>query len=150
VALIAPPQALTFHRHLLDGIQSTGIDFEVLKGATLNDGEDQIKDAIQARLAAPDAPDGWICPGEVSGLAALAAVQDAGRVPGRDIHLIAKQTTGLFGLVRPKIHTLYEDLPAAGAKLAALLLRRIAGEAPDGLNYIQPVSNVRPHQIPKE
>lgn len=150
LAIIAPPPSLTFHQHLLDGVRATGAAFELLSGATLDDSEDRLKCAIQSCLNAPNPPDGWICPGEVSGLAALAAAQDAGRVPGRNIHLCAKQTTGLFGLVRPKIHTLYEDLPAAGAKLASLLLRRIAGEAPDSLHYVQPVSHVRPNQTPKE
>ena len=150
LSIIAPPISLTFHQHLLDGLRSTGTAFEVLTTATLDDREDVIKDAIQARLRRPSPPDGWICPGEVSGLAALAAAHDAGRIPGRDIHFVAKQTTGLFGLVRPKTHTLYENIPAAGAQLATLLLRRIAGETPDDLHYLQPVSDERPHQIPKE
>lgn len=61
-------------------------------------------------------------------------------VPWRDVRLVVKQTTGLFGLVRPRIESLFEDLPTAGRRMASLLMRRINGEPADSLQYIQPVS----------
>jgi LacI family transcriptional regulator len=45
---------------------------------------------------------------------------------GSDIHLVAKQTSGLFDQIRPRVETIYEDLAAAGATMGRLLLRRIA------------------------
>ncbi|WP_206078634.1 hypothetical protein [Allomesorhizobium camelthorni] len=38
----------------------------------------------------------------------------------------AKQTSGLFNLVRPQVDTIYEDIAQAGLQMGQLLLARIA------------------------
>jgi LacI family transcriptional regulator len=43
---------------------------------------------------------------------------------------VAKQTSGLFDQVRPRIETIYEDLSEAGRLMASMLLKRMAGAAP--------------------
>ncbi|MGJ8527896.1 LacI family transcriptional regulator [Maritalea sp.] len=143
--IVLPPDNLTFRQHLLHGfmnaVRQAGVDFEILEGATLDSPSEKIRQAVQDRLEAPNPPDGVVCPGEVSGLAVLAAIHDAGLQPMKDVDVIVKQTSGLFNLVRPEIESLYEDLPEAGFRMAKLLLRRIAGESPNNLQYIQPVSS---------
>lgn len=71
-------------------------------------------------------------------MAALAALQDLGRVPGRDVFLAVKQTSGLFDLVRPKVPSLFEDIAAAGEIMAQFLMRRIKGAPVETLQHIQP------------
>ena len=88
----------------------------------------------------PDRPDGLILPGEVSGLAAMAALQDIGLSPIDDVKVVVKQTTGLFNLVRPRVESIFEDLPLAGRQMAELLLRQIDGEDPANLQVLQPIS----------
>lgn len=143
LAILLPPRKFTFHHHLQHGfmtaIRETGVHHEILDTATLDSTPDEIKLAVENRFKGSNPPDGLILPGEVSGLAALAAVQDAGLIPGKDVHLIVKQTTGLFGLIRPRIESLFEDLPTAGQKMASMLIRQIGGEPAHALNYIQPV-----------
>lgn len=92
------------------------------------------------RIAQRAAPDGLILPGQVSGLAALAAIRDLGLTPGRYVHLVVKQTSGVFDFVRPHVSSFREDLSAAGKQLVNLLLRRLAGEPAEALRYLQPIS----------
>ncbi len=144
LAILLSPRRFMFSHHLLHGFMTTvresGVRHEIIEGATLDSPSEAIEAAIRQRYTEPDAPDGLILPGEVSGLAALAAVQDLGLVPGRDVHFVAKQTTGLFDLVRPRVPSLHEDLSAAGVMLAEFLLRRIAGEPAVELQFVQPVT----------
>ncbi|OUS39070.1 LacI family transcriptional regulator [Rhodobacterales bacterium 56_14_T64] len=148
LGILLPPERFTFRQHLLHGfmtaVRTAGVDYEILDGISLDSDANAISANIQKRFAAPDAPDGLVLPGDVSGLAALAAIQDLGLVPGRDVQLVVKQTSGVFDLVRPKIASLYEDLSEAGEKLADLLLKRIAGAPVSELQYIQPIAGRPP------
>jgi len=145
LGILLPPERFTFRQHLLHGfmtsVRAAGVDCEVLDGISLDSSAEAISENIHKRFAAPDAPDGLVLPGDVSGLAALAAIQDLGLVPGQDVQLVVKQTSGVFDLVRPKVPSLYEDLSEAGEKLADLLLKRIAGAPTAELQYIQTISS---------
>lgn len=148
LGILLPPEQLTFRQHLLHGfmtaVRAAGVDYEILDGISLDSNADAISTNIQKRFAAPDAPDGLVLPGDVSGLAALAAIHDLGLVPGQDVQLVVKQTSGVFDLVRPRVASLYENLSEAGEKLADLLLRRLAGAPISELRYIQPISGKPP------
>lgn len=143
LGILLPPERFTFRQHLLHGfmtaVRAAGVAYEIIDGVSLDSTADAISANIQRRFAAPDAPDGLVLPGDVSGLAALAAIQDLGLVPGQDVQLVVKQTSGVFDLVRPKVDSLYEDLSEAGEKLADLLLKRIDGAPMSELQYIQPI-----------
>ena len=93
--------------------------------------------SVLARLSQPDAPDGLICPGEVSAMCALAAIDDVGLVLGRDVDVIAKQTSRIFDLHRPRVDTIYEDIEETGRTMARALLQEIGGEAPEALQTLQ-------------
>jgi len=60
----------------------------------------------------------------------MAASYDRGLELGRDVRLVAKQTSGIFDQIRPLTETIYEDLSEAGALMARLLLRRISEQPP--------------------
>ncbi len=145
ISILLPPPTLTFRQYLLHGfmtaVRESGVQFEIFEGATLDDPAERIKDAIGQRFAQNDRPDGLILAGEVSGLAALAALQDIGLVPNHDVRLVVKQTSGLFDLVRPRVDSIFEDLPAAGFLMSKLLIRSIQGERPDDLHALQPISD---------
>jgi len=148
LSILLPPPTLSFRQHLLHGfmtaVRESGVRHELFEGADLDSTPEQVRAAVEARFRAADAPEGLILPGEVSGLAALAAVQDIGLQPDRDVKLVVKQTTGLFDLVRPRVDSIFEDLPEAGVQMAQLLLRRIQGAPPESLHYLQPISTAAP------
>jgi LacI family transcriptional regulator len=144
LCILLPPPTLMFRQHLLHGfmtaVRESGVQFEMLEGATLDSSPEFIKSAIEARFSTDGSPDGLILPGEVSGLAAMAAMDDIGLSTVYDVKVVVKQTTGLFNLVRPRVESIFEDLPLAGRHMAQLLLKRIGGEDPSNLQVLQPIS----------
>jgi LacI family transcriptional regulator len=62
---------------------------------------------------------------------ALAGLQDGGLAVGRDVDVIAKDTSDLLDHVTPSIDSFYEDLIFAGEELARLM--RIGGATVDQL-----------------
>ncbi len=81
---------------------------------------------------------------QASPFAALFPTQLAAPAPSweRDVDVVVKQTSGVFSLVRPKVDAIYEDTALAGRQMGELLLRRIAGEAPETLQIVhQPEIN---------
>jgi LacI family transcriptional regulator len=149
LAIILPPRRFTFFQHIqygfMSAVRENGIDFEIAEGIDLDSPSADIQAHVFQRIAAPDSPDGYVCSGEVSALAVMAALSDRGMVPGADIGIVAKQTSGLFDLIRPQVDTIYEDIADAGRQMGWLLLRHIAEEPASGLQSIQqPRLNFRP------
>jgi LacI family transcriptional regulator len=140
--LLIPPQAnRTYSRHMREGfadaIGHTGCVGLVREDLTLATKPGVLQQAA-ARLVRDDGIDGFICPGEVAAMAVLAGLQDAGIAIGDGVDVIAKQTSETFGLYRPRVDTIYEDIREAGEALGTLVLRRIAGESPDRLQVLLP------------
>lgn len=132
--IILPPERFTFAHHLRHGfmtaVREEGVGFEIARGVTLDSKSDDIRDYLFHRMGEPERPDGYICGGEVSALAVMASAYDHKLELGKDIRLVAKQTSGLFDQIRPRVETIYEDLAEAGLLMGKLLLKRIAGPAP--------------------
>jgi len=140
IFLVQPPQGFTFATHMVDGFTEAaaraGIAALRDPAVTLATPADRTNAFVTDLMASPGAPDGFICPGEVAAMAVLAALSDLGLRVGHDVDVIAKQTSAVFDQFRPRIDTIYEDLRGAGRLLGGLLLRRIAGEAPEALNAL--------------
>ncbi|CAD7039359.1 LacI family transcriptional regulator [Pseudorhizobium endolithicum] len=134
LCIVLPPDRFTFAHHMRHGfmtaIREEGIPFDIPTEVTLDSKSDAIREVIYRRLQQPDRPDGFICGGEVSAMAVMAAASDRGLELCRDVMLVAKQTSGLFDQIRPRVETIYEDLAEAGATMGRLLLRRIAERPP--------------------
>ncbi|MFS2180177.1 LacI family transcriptional regulator [Rhizobium pisi] len=129
VTVILPPKRLTFCQHILHGfmtaVREAGIAYEIPEAVDLDTPADLLRDFISARTTAPEAPDGFICPGEVSALAAISGMSDAGRTLAVDYDIVAKETSRLLTQLQPKVDTIHEDLTAAGEDLGRMLLQRI-------------------------
>jgi len=85
-----------------------------------------------------DAPDGYVCVGEVTATATLVALVDTGGLLGRDVDVVAKQAFLVSSLFRPRTKTVQRDLRAPGRTMANLLSRRMDGEPAEGLQNIHP------------
>jgi LacI family transcriptional regulator len=140
LTIVLPPPNFTFGNHLragfMRGVAETGVDWELDPGLTLDDAADEIRALIIARLGRPGAPDGFICAGDAAALAVMAGIADAGRQIGTEIDLVAKQTSEIFSLVRPKVDAIYEDTALAGLQMGQLLMRHIAGEPAENLQVL--------------
>lgn len=142
LTVILPPARLTFCQHMRHGfmtaIREAGIAYEIPEGLDLDSPARAVRDHFRERARRDDPPDGLICPGEVSAMAAITGMFEAGRMLGREYDIVAKQTSRLLSDIQPGVDAIYEDLTAAGVELGRLLLRRIAGEAATGLQALQP------------
>lgn len=141
LAIVMPPRRFTFFQHVQYGfmcaVREAGVSFELAEGVDLDSSAADIQAQVFQRLGEPNPPDGYVCGGEVSALAVMAAISDRGLNPGRDIGIVAKRTSGLFNLVRPQIDTIYEDITDAGWQMGRALLAAIAGRDPNELQILQ-------------
>lgn len=85
---------------------------------------------------APDRPDGIICDNEMRAASLIFGLEDGGVSVPRDMAFICKQTSDVLPTLFPQVDTVEEDLTAAGEELTRLLLRRIAGDAPESLQTL--------------
>lgn len=142
VTAILPPKRLTFCQHILHGfmtaVREAGIAYEIPEAVDLDTPADLLRDFIRARAAAPDAPDGFICPGEVSALAVISGMSDAGRTLAVDYDIVAKETSRLLTQLQPKVDTIHEDLTAAGEDLGRMLMQRINNPDAADLHLLLP------------
>jgi LacI family transcriptional regulator len=89
-------------------------------------------------------PDGVICDSEMRTISLVSGLQDAGLVPGRDVQLIYKQTSGILPTLYPEMDSIREDVFSAGGELTRLLLQRIAGaEVGDLQTLAEPMAQWR-------
>jgi len=130
VTIVLPPKRLTFCQHMLHGfmtaVREAGVAYEIPEEIDLDSPADRVLDHIRRRAEATDGPDGFVCPGEVSALAAISALGEAGRSLGLDYDIVAKQTSRLLSRIHPKVETIHEDMTAAGEHIGRILLNRIA------------------------
>lgn len=142
VTTILPPRRLTFGQHLLHGfmtaVREAGVEYEIPTAITLDSPAGEIRAYVAERAGADDAPDAYVCSGEVSALATISALAGRGLALGREYDMVAKQTSRLLTDIEPEVETIYEDLAAAGERMGQLLLRRIAGEDAEALQILQP------------
>lgn len=74
-----------------------------------------------------DLPDGIILDSEMRTISLVSGLQEAGVVPGRDVQMIYKQTSGILPTLYPQMDSIREDVFAAGMELTRLLIERISG-----------------------
>jgi len=80
--------------------------------------------------------DALICNNELTALAIIGGLQEAGKLLGKHYDLVCKQTTEILPLMYPTLDTVAEDLYSTGIELADLLIKNIDGEAPASLQTL--------------
>ena len=139
--ILMPPPHLTFHHHVAQGVSKaaleTGATVHAIEDVTLDSRPNKICAAVKRCVDSVSEPIGLILPGDTSALAAVAACDDLGLIPGQDIHLTIKQSSGAFGFVRPRMPSVFEDVAAAAKTMADFLLKRIEGQDPEDLQFFQ-------------
>ncbi|WP_298987069.1 LacI family transcriptional regulator [uncultured Roseibium sp.] len=131
ICIVMPNERYTFGQHLRFGARqaaiSCGAQLTIPEGVDLDSEPDEIAATLRALHAGPDAPDGYVCVGEVMALITLAGLNDMGLTPGKEVDLVAKRASPISNHFRPRIETVDEDLRATGRAMAEVLLARIDG-----------------------
>lgn len=135
VSIVLPDSALTYTEHLRSGIargaQDAGIAYEYAPDVNLSSATDAIRNYVVKRAKRPGGPDGYVCASEISALAVIGGLTDAGLKVGETAHVITKQNSPLFMQFQPGAETVQEDFIVSGRNLGATLLRRISGDTED-------------------
>lgn len=143
IALLQPPSKLTYYSHtragFLAGLREFGAE-EVPLSVNIDTPLAEIRDAVEALMRSPNAPDGIICSSGSAAISVNAGIEAAGKRVGRDIDMVSKQSAPILNWIRPEIITASEDVRLAGRELAKAVIASIDGVAPDMLQSIsQPV-----------
>ncbi len=140
LAIVLPPQNLMYHHHFAQGFRAACREFEcsghIFEDVASVSEPTRIAKAVTAYFKDNPQTQGLILPGDTSALAAMAALQDMGLIPSEDVHLVVKQTSGIFQFVRPQVPNVYEDINAAGFTMAEHLLGLLKGEPPSQLQTL--------------
>ncbi|MFN7104452.1 MAG: substrate-binding domain-containing protein, partial [Pseudorhizobium sp.] len=140
IALLPPPNALSFFLHSRNGFERALSDYgltEVAMGrVTTETSLEDIRAHAEAMMRSANAPDGIISLSGSSTIALVAGIEAAGKVLGRDADLVSKQSADFLNWIRPEIYTVNEDVRHAGRELAKAVIARIDGVAPDLLQSI--------------
>ena len=149
LTMVLPAERYTFAQHLRYGFVSEarklGVEYELHEALELDSSPTAIADHVRARLERPDAPDGYICVGEVIAIATVGALIDRNVTLGRDADVVTKRASPVFDQFRPRIDSVFEDLRMTGHEIGRLLLARIDGQESGKLqSLISPVADFEP------
>ena len=140
ISIILPDSALTYTDHLKTGLSraatEAGVEYEFAADVNLGSPTDAIRSYVMKRTKRPDGPDGWVCASEVSALAVIGALNESGKKVGGNVHVVSKQASEMFAQFQPGAETVFEDFVDAGRQMGHLLLRQIAGEPIEDLQYL--------------
>ena len=140
LVLINAPLQYTFNQYMLHGfmtaVRESGVAFHEAESVTIESPPEEIRRYALNRVS-EGAADGFVCGGEVSAMAVMAAISDSGNVVGDDVDVVAKRTTAIFDQMRPAIDMIGEDLINAGRELGKLILKRLSGAEVADLQKLQ-------------
>jgi LacI family transcriptional regulator len=125
-------------------VATAGLTGKVIDAAIPHQRVAEMREFGRALAQGRDRPDGIICDNEMGTIALIGGLQDAGLILGKDVEVIAKQTSDVLPTFFPGVDTIAEDIHTAGVELTRLLLRRIAGEPAEALQTLgEPVAHWR-------
>jgi LacI family transcriptional regulator len=133
--LVAPPRSHMYARHMVTGFSDEaallGLPFEIAGKVTSDSGGEVIDDAVAARFAAPNPPDGILVGSTTAAMASIAGAERTGRVLGRDFDVVAKEAIPVLRRFRRATIIIKEDVGRAGEFLARALVAVIEKRAPE-------------------
>jgi LacI family transcriptional regulator len=140
IGLVGPPPQLTYAGHMRKGfaqaMEEFALENHLVEGVTIEDGLETVRTVMSQVFRGKRRPDGIVSGAGSSAIAIVAAIEAAGLVVGRDVHVAAKQSTRVLEWFRPSIVGFNEDFRAAGRDLADFVLRAISGEDPASLHRL--------------
>ena len=140
IALLGPPDTLTYHHHAQTGyntaLQMRGLVPSQAFQCSTDDSLDYIESRCREVFKRKDRPDSIISLSGGSTIALCAGIEAAGLVIGKDVDIVSKQNVGVLQKIRPEIVTMNEDINLAGRELATFVIRSIQKAPPTQLQTI--------------
>ncbi|WP_018689968.1 LacI family transcriptional regulator [Ahrensia kielensis] len=138
---VMPDRKFTFYGHLKYGFTSAaadiGVSYEVPDDVNLDSAPEEIYACIARRIEKGTCPDGFVCAGEVAAMTIMACLSDHDLLVGRDVDIVAKQTSRVFDHIRPRVDTIIENIAEAGAMMGKMLLDDISNPNAPREGFVQ-------------
>ncbi len=129
IVMLAPPLEQAYAHHMITGARTAanqlGIAFDVVKGTSSDDSNDQMTARMLELLSSRPEIDAVICGSQTGTIATISAAEAVGRSIGRDFMIFAKEGSPLARIFRPEVMTVKEDIGRAGAFLAQAAMAAI-------------------------
>lgn len=143
IALIAPPDTLTFSEHMTRGFRSEmkkrNLGEVAVENVTTDSAYVDIQAEIERLMASEMHPDGIICASSDAAIASVAAMEKLGFELGKDVDVVTKDSLGMLIKLRPNLIVIPENFRTAGENLARSVIALIDGEDPkDHQNLYSP------------
>jgi LacI family transcriptional regulator len=129
IAHLKPPPGLLFHEHAVLGfakaLQANNISEFLLPNFHIDTNIDDMRQMLKNSI---DKPDGYVSASELSTMALIAGLEDAGQILGKDFDVVTKQCSPFMAWFRPGLMMINEDHRMAGQELARAVLGAIEGK----------------------
>ena len=129
IALLAPPDTLTFFHHAMAGYQRGLSDCGLKPYRKLRfcigDTLDTIENLSEKLFRSKNRPDAIISMSGGSTIALCSGIENAGLTVGKEVDIISKQTVNILPRFRSEIATVHEDIRLAGNELARQVVSSI-------------------------
>ena len=146
VLVVLPPQTQSYSMAIRVGALAcaaeTGLDITILPDLSSDDPGATIEAVLTPYLAQHPATDAILVSSPAACMAAVAAAENLGRVPGQDIDFSAKEAIPFLKRFRKPILTVYEDVSHAGKFLANATIRRIADPEAAPMQFLDVPENI--------
>lgn len=140
IALLGPPDVLTYAHHMkagfASGLRETRREQVILDSITVDDSLDTLQCAICEVMRSPERPDGILCGSGAAAIATTAGIEQAGLRVGEDVMVVSKQHTNILKRFHRNIDVLNEDIRLAGRDLATCVIRSIEGVPARELQFL--------------
>lgn len=155
LALISPPDILTFAHHMkagfAAGLRELRLEQFLLDTITVDDTLDTIQAGVFEAMQSAHRPDGVLCGSGSAAIAATAGIEQAGLRIGRDVMVVSKQHTNILKRYRQEIEVINEDVRQGGRDLATCVMRSIEGVPAGELQFLSyPDANAELISTPEE
>jgi len=129
LVVIAPPLEHNYATHLIEGVQDAaarkGIDARILAGANSDSPNAQITEALLQHFKAFPETDAVVTASVPSAVAGTTAIEESGRILGKDVDLASKESLKFLPAFRREILAYHEDVGRTGSFLARALVQAI-------------------------
>ncbi len=141
IRLVTSDFIYTYTWHKFYGVKRAsmeyGLDFEK-SSLIIDKNVDNYRTYFCQLMQSDNPPDGIICGSEISACGAVAGVNDAGKIVGKDVQIVAVETSDLPSFFLPPIPGFRQDLRKIGQKLSECVVKLVQGEAePTALQFIE-------------
>ncbi|WP_189427114.1 LacI family transcriptional regulator [Devosia pacifica] len=131
VALLVANDGTTNHHNIVsafeDQARKLGLEAEI-HGRGPDPSADETRRLGYEMALSGELADGFICDSERRTMALLSGLRQGGAELGRDVQMVAKQTSDILPTLFPQIDTIEEDVSRGGIEIANLLISAIGGE----------------------